>query len=78
MAAGYRVNVPDQIGFGKLKAAVHYSFDLLAGNTLRLVDHLKVGRVGVVGHSMGGMLAVRFARNYPERTTHLVLETRRS
>ena len=27
-----------------------------------------------MGHSMGGMLAVRFARTYPQRTTHLVLE----
>ncbi len=28
----------------------------------------------MVGHSMGGMLAVRFALMFPERTTHLVLE----
>src|SRR5690606_7276079 len=27
-----------------------------------------------VGHSMGGMLAVRFARNYPARTSQLILE----
>ena len=74
-AAGYRVVVPDQIGFGKSsKPDIHYSFDLLAANTATLLDQLKVKRVAVVGHSMGGMLAVRFARNYPARTTHLVLE----
>jgi len=74
-AAGYRVIVPDQIGFGKSgKPDVDYSFDLLAANTLKLLNHLGVAGVAVVGHSMGGMLAVRFARNYPERTTHLVLE----
>lgn len=73
--AGYRVIVPDQIGFGKsAKPEINYSFDLLAANTLRLLDHLKAEKVSVVGHSMGGMLAVRFARNYPERTLHLVLE----
>jgi pimeloyl-ACP methyl ester carboxylesterase len=74
-AAGFRVVVPDQVGFGKsAKPEIDYSFDLLAANTVRLLDHLGIGRVAVAGHSMGGMLAVRFARNYPERTTHLVLE----
>ena len=73
--AGYRVIIPDQIGFGKSsKPDIAYSFDLLAANTARLLDHLRVQKAAVVGHSMGGMLAVRFARNYPERTTHLVLE----
>lgn len=73
--AGYRVIVPDQIGFGKSpKPDLHYSFDLLAANTALLLDHLGVKQAAVVGHSMGGMLAVRFARTYPERTTALVLE----
>lgn len=74
-AAGFRVVVPDQIGFGKSsKPAIRYSFDLMAAQTAQLLDHLKIERAAVVGHSMGGMLAVRFARAYPQRTTHLVLE----
>lgn len=73
--AGYRVVVPDQIGFGKsAKPDISYSFDLLAANTASLLDSLQIKKAAIVGHSMGGMLAVRFARNYPERTTHLVLE----
>ncbi len=74
-AAGYRVIVPDQIGFGKSsKPDLCYSFDLLAANTAQLLNHLGVKTAAVVGHSMGGMLAVRFARTYPERTACLVLE----
>lgn len=73
--AGYRVVVPDQIGFGKsAKPDISYSFDLLAANTAKLLDHLKIPQAAMVGHSMGGMLAVRFARNYPERTPLLALE----
>jgi pimeloyl-ACP methyl ester carboxylesterase len=73
--AGFRVVVPDQVGFGKSgKPDVLYSFDLLAANTLKLLDELKVDKAAVVGHSMGGMVAVRIARNFPERVTHLVLE----
>lgn len=72
---GYRVIAPDQIGFGKSsKPELRYTFGMLAENTARLLDHLKIGRVTVIGNSMGGMLAVHFARKYPERLTALVLE----
>ena len=74
-AAGYRVIVPDEIGFGKSsKPDINYSFDLLAANTIQLLDMLDIQKVAVIGHSMGGMLAVRFARNYPQRTSRLILE----
>lgn len=72
---GYRVIVPDQIGFGKSsKPNIHYSFHALAANTRKLLDSLNVREVTVVGHSMGGMLATRFALMYPETATRLVLE----
>lgn len=72
---GYRVIAPDQIGFGKSsKPEIRYSFATLAENTTRLLEHLKIGRVTVIGNSMGGMLAVHFARKYPERVAALVLE----
>ena len=72
---GFRVIVPDQIGFGKSsKPNIHYSFHLLANNTKKLLDILRIKEVSVVGHSMGGMLATRFALMYPEIVTHLILE----
>ncbi|MDO7847706.1 alpha/beta hydrolase [Hymenobacter sp. M29] len=74
-AAGFRVVVPDQIGFGKSdKADIHYSFHQLARNTRQLLDTLGVTKAVIVGHSMGGMLATRFALMYPETTEKLVLE----
>jgi pimeloyl-ACP methyl ester carboxylesterase len=72
---GYRVIVPDQIGFGKSsKPNIHYSFHQLASNTKRLVESLGVQQLAVVGHSMGGMLATRFALMYPAAVSHLILE----
>ena len=47
---------------------------LLAANTAALLDHLGVARVAVLGHSTGGMTAVRFTLMNPDRVTHLVLE----
>ena len=72
---GFRVIVPDQIGFGKSsKPNIHYSFHLLAINTKKVLDSLGIKQVAVVGHSMGGMLATRFTLMYPETVTHLILE----
>ena len=73
-AAGYRVVVPDQIGFGKSsKPSGELHFDTLARNTMALLDHLGIDRADIVAHSMGGMLGVRIARAYPDRVTRLVL-----
>ncbi|MCB9680618.1 MAG: alpha/beta hydrolase [Alphaproteobacteria bacterium] len=73
--AGYRVVVPDQIGFGKSSkpAAFQYTFHALAEATLDLLDALEVDRFAVVGHSMGGMLATRLALLHPDRVEQLVL-----
>ena len=75
MVAGYRVIAPDQIGWGKSsKPDIRYSFQLLAANTAHLLDTLHVTKAVVLGHSTGGMLAVRFALMYPERVSQLILE----
>ena len=72
---GYRVIVPDQLGWGRSdKPDLHYSFHMLAKNNRLLLDSLHIDKVTVVGHSMGGMLAVRFALMYPGKTEKLILE----
>jgi pimeloyl-ACP methyl ester carboxylesterase len=72
--AGYRVVVPDQIGFGKSsKPPGDLHFDTLARNTLALLDRLGIQKADIVAHSLGGMLAIRIARAYPDRVAHLVL-----
>ena len=72
-AAGYRVVVKDRLGWGKSsKPILPYSMSLHASNTARLLDHLGIERAAIVGHSIGGQMATRFAFLYPEKTTHLV------
>ncbi len=75
LAEGWRVVIPDQLGFGKSTKPLpyQYSFHQLARNTKALLDQLGVERTAVLGHSMGGMLATRFALMYPETTTRLIL-----
>ncbi|SEJ26470.1 Pimeloyl-ACP methyl ester carboxylesterase [Sphingomonas sp. OV641] len=73
--AGYRVIIPDQIGFCKSSKprAAQYSFAMLATHTKRLLASRGVARATVVGHSMGGMLAMRYAIMFPEAVDRLVL-----
>jgi pimeloyl-ACP methyl ester carboxylesterase len=72
---GFRVIVPDQVGWGRSsKPVTQYSFHWLAANTATLLDSLGIQHVIVIGHSMGGMLATRFAILFPQRTIRLVLE----
>ena len=73
--AGYRVVVPDQIGFCKSSKPqrYQYSFGQLAANTHALLASLGIERAVVVGHSMGGMLATRYALQYPAATERLLL-----
>ena len=74
-AAGWRVLVPDQVGFGKSsKPDIALSFHALAQNTKALLDNLGIARADVIAHSMGCMLGVRFALMYPHATGSLVLE----
>src|SRR5262249_36051483 len=54
-------------------AAYQFSFHALADDTRALLDSIGVDKVAVVGHSMGGMLAVRFALLFPERVARLAL-----
>jgi len=73
--AGFRVVVPDQIGFCKSTKPATYqmSFHQLAANTRALLENLGVARPILIGHSMGGMLATRYALSFPGDTAALVL-----
>jgi pimeloyl-ACP methyl ester carboxylesterase len=71
---GFRVVVPDQIGYGRSsKPIIPYNLHDMARNTRLLLESLKIERAMIVGHSMGGMLAARFATQYPAMVERLVL-----
>lgn len=73
--AGYRVVVPDQIGFCKSTKPANYQYSLhqLAANTNALLQTLGIEHATVVGHSMGGMLAARYALMHDTQTTGLIM-----
>ena len=71
---GFRVVVPDQMGYGRSsKPIIPYSFTEWARYTSLMLKSLNIDKAMIVGHSMGGMLAARFATQFPAMTERLVL-----
>jgi pimeloyl-ACP methyl ester carboxylesterase len=74
-ATGYRVIVPDQIGFCKSSKPAGYQYSLygMASMTADLLRSRGVTRATFVGHSMGGMVAERLAIAQPHMVDQLIL-----
>jgi len=75
LSHGYRVIMPDQLGFCKSDKPDAYQFSLqqLARNTKTILDTLNITSLYVMGHSMGGMLSARFSMMYPEMVEGLIM-----
>jgi pimeloyl-ACP methyl ester carboxylesterase len=69
------VIAPDQVGWCKSTKPEHYqyTFEQLAANTHALLESLGISRAIVMGHSTGGMLAIRYGLLFPAATERLVL-----
>jgi pimeloyl-ACP methyl ester carboxylesterase/DNA-binding CsgD family transcriptional regulator len=50
-----------------------YSLDARVKDLEAVVDHLGLGRVGLLGMSQGGPVAIAYAARHPDRVSHLVL-----
>ncbi|MEW9531253.1 alpha/beta fold hydrolase [Microbispora sp. NPDC049125] len=74
LAAGRRVYAPDLRGHGLSERTDAYSLELMRDDVLGLLDALELGRVDLIGHSMGGAVAYLLAAARPERVRRLVLE----
>lgn len=73
--AGYRVIIPDYRGAGESSKPVT-NFDkrtMAADIRVVVFDRLDVkGKVHVVGHDIGGMIAHAFAAHYPDQTASVI------
>lgn len=75
-ASGYRVIAPDNRGHGgstKFHHASDYSLDFMAGDALRLLDHLGISHCHVMGYSMGARITARLAMRHGQRFGCIVL-----
>lgn len=70
----YRIIAPDLRGRGlSSMPAFGYSMEEHAQDILGLLDHLKIEKAILVGHSFGGLLCCYLAANYPKRVEKLII-----
>jgi len=70
----YTVIAPDLLGHGRSdKPRADYSVGGYANGMRDLLTLLGIDKVTVVGHSLGGGVAMQFAYQFPERTSRVIL-----
>ncbi|KAI6120396.1 Alpha/Beta hydrolase protein [Pisolithus thermaeus] len=73
---GYRVVVPDMLGYGKTDMPTEtsaYSTKNLCNDLAALLDHIGVTKAVVVGHDWGAFIGARFALWHPDRLLSLAI-----
>jgi pimeloyl-ACP methyl ester carboxylesterase len=66
--------LPDLRGFGQSTTVeTPYTMSDMADDLAGLLDHLKTEKIALAGHSMGGYVALAFAKKYPQRVSGLGL-----
>lgn len=73
---GWRVIAPDQRGRGESDwdPARNYYTDTYLADLLALLDALQLDRITLLGHSMGGIVALVMAQSHPDRLSRLIIE----
>ena len=78
LAQHFRVIAPDLPGFGESEkpspTSYSYGVETFAESMADLIAAFGVGRAHVVGHGLGGAIALTLAAEHPELVTRLVLE----
>jgi len=74
MACDARLILPDLRGHGQSPVTEGvYTMRIMVEDIINLMDRLSLEKVVLVGHSMGGYIALDFARAYPSRLAGLGL-----
>jgi pimeloyl-ACP methyl ester carboxylesterase len=74
LATDHRVYAVDLRGHGRSSWPGTYSFELMRDDVRAFLDALDVERADVIGHSMGGAVALLLAQEYPRLVRRLVME----
>jgi esterase len=70
---GYKIHLLDQRNHGKSFWHNKFDYDTLAQDVINYINHHKIIRPSILGHSMGGKVAMTIACNQPELINKLII-----
>lgn len=73
LAQKYSVIIPDLRNHGQSPHSNIFNYDAMTSDILELLEDLGLESAIIMGHSMGGKVAMQFALQYPERTEKLIV-----
>lgn len=73
LSSHYKVYMIDQRNHGRSPNSEEHSYEILKNDLADFFDQLNIEKAIVMGHSMGGKTAMRFAADYPERVEKLII-----
>lgn len=74
LAETHRVYLPDLRGHGVSEWPGEYAFESMRDDVIGFLEALGLDRIVLIGHSLGGTVALLVAEQAPERVARLVLE----
>lgn len=69
----YQVILVDQRNHGHTEHAPHFNYEIMVDDLAELIDDLFLDEVTILGHSMGGKIAMKFAQTYPNLVKKLII-----
>jgi esterase len=73
LSTQFQVFILDQRNHGKSPHSEEFSYELLSNDLLEFVEQHKISKAHVLGHSMGGKAAMKFALDHPEKVSNLIV-----
>ncbi len=70
---GFQVHILDLRNHGKSFHSDEFNYEVMANDVVEYCNHNHLEEISIIGHSMGGKVAMLFATTYPERVTKLVI-----
>ena len=72
-ADNYEVHLIDLRNHGRSFHSDEFNYEVMVDDLLNYMDHYKIEKVNLLGHSMGGKVAMLFAVTYPDKVNALII-----
>ncbi len=69
----FHVILVDQRNHGQSPHHSEHTYECMSSDLLEVMNHLKIKKATLMGHSMGGKTVMRFALEYPQKVEKLIV-----